>query len=109
MDDKREKDEGQKSRPRILTNPDVDVANWLALPVEEFMQLLVHDIRHELQNLHTMVDIVNSDSVSPTVKLPSFNNEYTIKDVCELLLRCEARMENAVNVAAEYGKHMRSK
>ena len=109
MEDESKTGKDQKITARILTNSEVDISYWFEYPTEEFIELLVHDIRHELNYFHTIVDMVHNDTESDKVSLESFKNEYTIKDICILLLQCEAKLEVAVNVADEYGRHLRSK
>ncbi len=88
-----------------------DLKEMLQYPSNEFIQVIVHEIREDVIAIDTWVKLIheNPDIASATLARLGNGRNVTVKDSCEAMLRRKDRLIRLLDLAFDYAKLSRAK
>jgi hypothetical protein len=92
-----------------LYKPELAMKFWSQYPIELFLQVMTHEIREEISKIHTLTNLISTDPKVAEITLETLAHGKTVKDTCEMIMNCNTRMEEMLNIVWEYSKIYTSK
>src|SRR6266540_3403387 len=89
----------------IYTNREHSVGTRLALSddaLSEQLQILIHDMRHEMQNIEALIAFILNDAEAAALPVENLSHKMALQEICILILRRKDTMNDILNTACHY-------